>query len=247
MIEDYNQYNYTWREWITYFLQGSMIGAFVGFLFYSSFLGVALFTLYGFFYVHNKKEQLLKERQWRLNLEFKDGLFSISAALNAGYSVENSFAEAVKDLKLMYNSKSLIVEEFEAIVRQISMNRPVEDILKEFAERSGIDDIKNFAEVFITAKRTGGDLIKIIKATGNTIGDKIEVKREILTMITAKKFESGIMNLIPFCIIIYLRLFSPGFLDPLYHNLFGIIFMTFMLVVYYAVSRMSKKIISIEV
>lgn len=247
MIEDYSQYIYTMREWFSYFLQGAVIGAFVGYLFYSSAIGMALFTMYGFFYVHNKREQLQKERLWQLNLEFRDGLSSVSAALNAGYSVENSFMEAVKDLRLMYTSKALIVGEFEAIVRQIQMNIPVEDILKEFADRSGIDDIKNFAEVFITAKRTGGDLIKIIKATGNTIGDKIEVKREILTMITAKKFESGIMNVIPFAIIIYLRLFSPGFLDPLYHNLFGTVFMSLMLIIYYAVSKMSDKIISIEV
>ncbi len=247
MIEDYSQYTYTMREWTSYFLQGAAIGAVVGYLFYSSLLGMALFMVYGFFYVHNKKEQLRKERLWQLNLEFRDGLSSVSAALNAGYSVENSFTEAVKDLRLMYTSESLIVREFESIVRQIHMNMPVEEILKNFAERSDIDDIKNFAEVFITAKRTGGDLIKIIKTTGNTIGDKIEVKREILTMITAKKFESGIMNLIPFCIIIYLKLFSPGFLDPLYHNLFGIIFMSIMLIIYYAVSKMSVKIISIEV
>lgn len=247
MIEDYGQYTYTVREWFSHFVQGALIGTIVGFLFYSSFTGMALFSIYGFFYAHKKKEQLVKERLWLLNLEFRDGLSSISAALNAGYSVENSFTEAVKDLKLMYTTKSLIVGEFEAIVRQIHMNIPVEDILKVFAERSGIDDIKNFAEVFITAKRTGGDLIKIIKATGNTIGDKIEVKREILTMITAKKFESRIMNVIPFCIIIYLKLFSPGFLDPLYHNLFGVIFMSLMLIIYYAVSKVSKKIISIEV
>lgn len=127
------------------------------------------------------------------------------------------------------------------------MNQPVEVILKDFADRSGIDDIKNFAEVFDTAKRTGGDLIKIIRSTGNIIRDKIEVKREIITMITAKKFESNIMNLIPFGIIVYLRMFSPDFLSPLYHNLFGILFMTVILIIYYGISRIAKKIISIEV
>jgi tight adherence protein B len=127
------------------------------------------------------------------------------------------------------------------------MNQPVEVILKDFADRSGIDDIKNFAEVFDTAKRTGGDLIKIIRSTGNIIRDKIEVKREIITMITAKKFESNIMNLIPFGIIVYLRMFSPDFLSPLYHNLFGILFMTAILVIYYGISRIAMKITSIEV
>lgn len=247
MISNYNEYQYTRKEWLQYFLQGAIMGVAVGFLFYSSLLGVILMMPYAFFYVHNKKQHLIEERKWRLNLEFRDGLAGVSAALNAGYSVENAFEQAVMDLKLMYPSDALIVGEFEGIVNQIHMNRTVEDILKNLADRSAIEDIANFADVFITAKRTGGDIIKIIRATGNTIGDKIEVKREILTMITAKKFESNIMNMIPFCIILYLRIFSPGFLDPLYNNLFGFIFMSILLVVYYTVYRIAQRIMSIEV
>lgn len=247
MIDDYSIYQYSIKEWLKYFIQGAVIGAVVGVLFYSNFLGVILLMSFGFFYVHMKKKQLIEERKWRLNLEFRDGLASISAALSAGYSVENAFSQAVADLQLMYSSKALIVSEFEGIVNQIHMNKTVEDILQNFAQRSGIEDIANFAEVFITAKRSGGDIIKIIRSTGNTIGDKIEVKREILTMISGKKFESNIMSLIPFCIILYLRIFSPSFLDPLYHNLFGFLFMSFLLLVYYAVYQISQRIIAIEV
>lgn len=247
MIEDYSVYKYTKKEWLGYFLQGAGIGAGIGYLFYSNFVGMLILSLFGFFYVHNKKKQLVQDRKWKLNLEFRDGLASISAALNAGYSAENAFAQAALDLRLMYASDSLIVSEFEGILRQIQMNKPLEEILNNFADRSGVDDIKNFAEVFETAKRTGGDLIKIIRSTGNIIGDKIEVKREILTLITAKKFESNIMNIIPFGIIIYLKLGSPGFLDSIYNNAFGVIFMTILLIIYYIVSEIAKKIISIEV
>lgn len=247
MINDYNKYQYTKKEWFLYFTQGAMLGAGLGFLFYSNLLGILLLMPYGFIHVHNKKKQLLEKRKWQLNLEFRDGLASLSAALNAGYSIENAFSQAVMDLKLMYSAESLIVFEFEGIVNQIYMNQTVEEILKDFANRSGVEDIANFAEVFITAKRTGGDIIKIIRTTGNTISDKIEVKREIITLITGIKFEANIMSMIPFFIIIYLRLFSSGFLDPLYHNLFGFVFMTIILGIYYGVFCLTQKIMSIEV
>lgn len=247
MINDYSRYQYTKKEWFQYFVQGAVIGAGLGFLFYSNLFGILLLMPYGFIYVHNKKKQLLEKRKWQLNLEFRDGLASLSAALNAGYSIENAFSQAVMDLKLMYSPESLIVSEFEGIVNQIYMNQTVEEILKNFADRSGVEDIANFAEVFITAKRTGGDIIKIIRTTGNTISDKIEVKREIITLITGIKFEANIMSLIPFFIIIYLRLFSSGFLDPLYHNLFGFVFMTIILIIYYGVFYLTQKIMSIEV
>lgn len=224
-----------------------MAGAGLGLLFYSNLPGILLLIPYGFIHVHNKKKKLTEERKWRLNLEFRDGLYSLSAALNAGYSIENAFSQAVVDLKLMYPCNALIVSEFERIVNLIDMNQTAEDVLKDFADRTGVEDIGDFAQVFITAKRTGGDIIKIIRTTGNTIGDKIDIKREIITLITGKKFEANIMSLIPIFIILYLRLFSSGFLDPLYHNLFGFAFMTIILAMYYGVFRLSQKIMNIEI
>ncbi|WP_176494682.1 type II secretion system F family protein [Anaerocolumna aminovalerica] len=247
MIEDYNVYVYSKKEWIKLFLQGGAIGFCIGILFYSSIIGAILLGSYGFIFVQNKKKQKIEERKWILNLQFKDGLSSVSAALNAGYSVENAFHQAVMDLKLMYPADAFIVQEFEGMVRQIKMNMTVEEVLMDFSIRSRIEDITNFAEVFVTAKRTGGDIVKIIRRTCKTIGDKVEVKREILTMITGKKFETSIMCLIPFCIILYLRLFSAGFLEPLYNNTFGAVFMTIVLTVYYFVYKLAHKIMKIEI
>lgn len=247
MIKNYNIYTYTNKERLLYFLQGALIGALIGYLFYSSLIGVLVLMLYGFIYLQRNKKRLVEERKWQLNLQFKDGLANLSAALNAGYSVENAFTQAAKDLKLIFPSDALIVIEFEAIVRQISMNQTLEKVLLDFAERSGVEDIANFAEVFVTAKRTGGDMIKIIKSTDSIIGDKIEVKREIQTMISGKKFEANIMCFIPFCIILYLRISSPGFLDSIYNNLFGAIFMSILLIIYFVVYCITQKIIAIEV
>ena len=46
-------------------------------------------------------------------------------------------------------------------------------------ERSGIEDIENFAAVFSTAKRSGGDMDKIIQTSARMLGDKIDVRKEI--------------------------------------------------------------------
>ena len=88
------------------------------------------------------------------------------------------------------------MREFSYIINQIRMNITVEKALLEFAERTGVEDIINFAEIFAIAKRTGGDLVKVIRTTANAINDKIEVKREIITLVTAKKHEADIMKAI---------------------------------------------------
>ncbi|NLJ89849.1 MAG: hypothetical protein GX323_03030 [Clostridiales bacterium] len=247
MISDYNQYEYSKEEWLRYFSKGAIIGMSIGYLFYGNVIGVILLMPYGFFYVNKKKSELIRDRKWRLNLEFRDGLLSVISALNAGYSIENAFEQASLDLKLMYETDSLIVIEFESIVNQIKMNVTIERVLEDFAIRTDIEDINMFSAVFSTAKRSGGDLIKILRNTGNSIGDKIEVKREIKTLIASKRFESKIMSIIPFTIILYLKLFSPGFLDPLYNNIIGFIIMSCLLIIYVFAYKISENIMNIEV
>ena len=247
MIEDYRYYRFTRTENIRCFLQGILFISALGYLFYHTVFAVLLLSPLVMVFRRKKREQRMEERKWKINQEFKDGIISLSAALSSGYSAENAFEEAWKDLKLLYKEDALIMREFSYIINQIRMNITVEKALNEFAERTGVEDILNFAEIFSTAKRSGGDLIKVIRSTANAISDKVEVKREIITMVTAKKYEADIMKIIPLGIIFYLQFFSPGFLDPLYHNILGRMVMSILLVAYLCAYYLADKIVAIEV
>lgn len=243
----YNKYVFTRKEYGKYLLGGMVITTMLGCLFYRSIFAVLILLPFSLLYVNRQKEKKIQERKWKLNLQFRDGIMSISAALNAGYSIENSIKEALKDLGLLYGEEDLIIKELEYILGIIGTNRTAEEAFTDLAERTDIEDIHNFAEVFVTAKRTGGDLMKIIRATTKTIGDKIEIKREMHTMIAAKQYEVKLMNMIPLGIIIYMWIFSPGFLNPLYHNIGGVITMSVALIVYIGAYYMSERIIHIEI
>lgn len=44
----------------------------------------------------------------------------------------------------------------------------------------------------------------------HVISDRIQVREEILTMTAEKQFEQRIMNLMPYLIVLYVDLSSPG-------------------------------------
>jgi tight adherence protein B len=232
---------------VEYILIGILIVIVLGILFYRNIFGIVCLSPLIIYIRKSKVKSMIKDRKWKLNLEFKDGILALSAALEAGYSSEHAFEEACRDLQRIYLEDSMIIREFTYIINQIRMNITIEKALKDFGERTGVEDIISFSEVFNTAKRTGGDLIHVIRITSNVISDKIEVKREIITLITAKRLEANIMKLIPVLILIYLSVSSPGFLDPLYHSLFGIAVMTIFLVFYLGAFLIIDKIVAIEV
>ena len=144
------------------------------------------------------------------------------------------------------NEEADIIQEFLWINQQLYLNETVENVLIDLARRTRVEDVENFAEIFQTAKRTGGDLMKIIQQTGKNIGERIEIQREMETLVAAKKMEANVMTVVPLGIILYMWITSPGFLDCLYHNLLGIVLMTAILLVYLVAYFITRKITDIQ-
>ena len=153
----------------------------------------------------------------------------------------------MKDMERLYPPEADIVREFHYIESRKKVSVPVEELFLGLGERSGIEDIENFAAVFSTAKRSGGDMDKIIQTSARMLGDKIDVRKEIETTLSAKKAEQMIMSLMPAGIILYLQLTSPGFLEVLYGNPFGVCAMTVCLGIYGLSYWLGKRIVDIEV
>ena len=116
-----------------------------------------------------RRKGLREERLFRLNQEFKEGIQILAANLSAGYSFENAMANSVRELELVFGQSGMIQKEFDLMVHQIQMNRPAEQVLYEFGQRSGLEDVRNFAQVFNAARRSGGDLVAIIDHTAGVI------------------------------------------------------------------------------
>ncbi|MDE6874342.1 MAG: type II secretion system F family protein [Lachnospiraceae bacterium] len=180
-------------------------------------------------------------------IQFKDALISIKSSLEAGYSMENAILAAGDDLACIYPDECFIRVELERIMRSIANSVPVEEAFHNFAVRSGLEDVQSFAEIYRTARKSGGDLLRVIQSSVAVITDKTELKREIRTILTAKRMECRIMRMIPPGMIAYFRLFSPGYLDILYEGMPGQVLMTVLLFVYLALIWLMEYITGVEI
>ena len=70
----------------------------------------------------------------------------------AGYSIENAFLEACRDLTYLYDASADILQECQSMKRQTENHISLEALLNDLGERSRMTDIMDF-EVFATAKR----------------------------------------------------------------------------------------------
>lgn len=237
----------TKREWLWITAKATGITAVTAWLYYRSlWAGILLFPLWIWHWRLMVREEYRKKES-DFAQQFKEAILTLSSSLNTGYSVENAFRETQKEMRLIYPEKARISKELQIIVRQLRLQVTVEQVLEEFAGRVELEDLRSFASVFISAKRSGGDMLAIIKDTAGQISDKIDVKREIDTILAVKQYEFRVMSAVPYVIIGYMSFSFPEFMDSLYGNAAGTGVMTVCLMVYIGAYYLGLRIIRIEV
>lgn len=219
----------------------------IAFVFYRS-LSVFLVLQVGMpVYFFFRKHSYVEKRRKKLIAEFAETLNLISANIKAGYSMENAFSEGYKDIQLFYGKQSLMAAELLSIKRGLEMNVSLEELFREFADRSHSEDIILFADVLSLAKRNGGKIPEVFSDTADRVREKICTDNEIDLIISEKKLELRIMEVVPFLIPVYLEFTSKGYFEVLYKGISGRVFMSGCLVVYVFAVVIAERIISIDI
>ena len=227
MIRNYSEYEMTDQERLLFFCGGYLAAGVLVFLFYHSIIlsaaaGVLIVRLKPFYESYRAKQRIQK-----LNLQFKDMLYSLSSSIAAGRQMPEALIEAADSLSVMYEPEEPIMLELNHMRRCILENNESDrELLADFAARSCCEDISNFVQVYIISRNLGGDLGKIIARTSAILTDKINIEREIKAVTAQKKFEGRLIALMPVAMLLILNLLSPSYIVPLYAGVPGRLIMT---------------------
>ena len=172
----------------------------------------------------NYSKSVMRKRQNRLRLQFKEFLeiVSISVSGGSGRSMENAVTDSLRELRMVFNEDADIVREIGLIVREYEQaGIPMTEGFTELGERSEIDDILSFATIYRTIEGKTSDFGYIIAQTRDIIKDKVEITMEIETSITSAKSEATMMLILPLVLVILMSTMGSGFLDALFTTAIG--------------------------
>lgn len=232
---------------LRYSIQGAVLSIGISWIFYKNIVVCILSLVFVVFYLKYKKIELKKKRLDMLRTQFKDGILIMASLLSAGYSPENAVGKIITELEMLWGKDADMVLEFKKMNNELSLNRPIEQMWHDFAERSGLEEVENFAEVFSVVKRSEGNVSIIIQWAVQRLNQRLQVEEQIQTMLASRKYEQKIMNFIPIFIIFYINISSPEMISAMYTTIPGKIIMTVCLVIYLLAYMLAKKIIEIEV
>lgn len=248
MKTDYRTYAMNGWEtltWCILCLAGCML---VGTTFYGHWAAGAVLAILLPLTLRLRARSLAANRREILRLQFKDMLYFLAASMAAGKSCEAAFGDAENAMLGMYpDGRADILAEITFIRHGLAIHEPLDALLENLAERSGLEEAAGFADVLAICLRTGGNLVEVMQGTSRVIRDKVEIQAEIRTMVAAKRLEQRILSVTPVLMLIFVRTTSPEFMIPMFGTMAGRLVMTAALLLVAVGWAISERIMRIEV
>ena len=204
-----------------------------------------------FFYIKIQEiyaEYMLDRRKRALAEQFKDFLFILSTSIGAGRGMRDAIGEAIPGIVGIYGENAILCKELKNMYKRMSIgNEEDVTVLNDFAKRSGSEDIVDFMIIYSTCKTTGASLVDALNKAASVIIDKMTIENEIRTMANRKKNESIILFAMPFIVVLFLNLFSPEYIAPLYESYIGRVIMTMVVAADIFIYSVMQKITDVEI
>lgn len=209
---DYTYYKLNSSEKIKAVLAGILIGFIASYIYFNiKILSLIIALVCGYKAIEIYRHMLFKKRNRELRLQFRDLLESLSNSYTVGMTANRAFHTAYEDMKIEHGENAYITQELYLICNAHDLQGfEIKDGVKDFAERSGLDDAINFAGVFEISSELGGDVARIIRETRDMIGEKVEIEMEIQTMVTGQKNQLNVLAVMPFIMVLLTKSFNTG-------------------------------------
>ena len=220
----------------------------VGEIFYGSIEVLIIAPLIYVLAIKPYSDYLAKKRRLAIRDQFRDVLYSFSASFATGRHMSEAMREALPYISDIHGKDSVMAKELKNML--IMLESAGEGELKlwqDFSERSGLEDVMDFASVFRACRDTGGDLVSAASRAAEVISEKITLEAEIKAMASQRKFEGRIIGVMPALMIGFLRMTSVGYMDVMYKTLAGRLIMTGALVAMGFAIYLTEKITEIKV
>lgn len=231
------------------FRTGALIAGLVtGWIFYNSLIAgmVAGIIICN---AESRYREFLSEKRKNILLEqFRDMLYSVSSSVATGRSLGQALEESILFWQGTYDDSDFVIVEMKQMVREMKESNTSDiDVISDFGKRSGLEDVQDFAMVCKTCKITGANFKKAIDRASALIEDKINLERELHTATVQKKFEGRIVMIMPFLLLLIIKILSPAYLMPLYELPSGRLISTISLVLMAAGSAAIEGVNKIEI
>jgi len=166
---------------------------------------------------------LMRRRSVRLRRfeeQFPEALDLLSRAMRAGHAFQTALGTAAEELA------EPVGVELKKVFEQQNFGLPLNDALKELAERIPLVDVKFFITAIAIQRESGGNLAEILDNLAHVVRERFKVQRQVRTHTAHGRFTGFVLLALPAGLAIALSFIAPDqmhllFTEPLGRMMIG--------------------------
>jgi tight adherence protein B len=168
-----------------------------------------LFFLIGAFFPRFYLKYRQRKRLKAFATQLPDTITLLANSLRAG----SSFLQGIE--LVTRESRPPISEEFERVVREMSLGVALQPALNNLVRRVASEDLELMVTAINIQSQVGGNLATVLDSIAYTIRERVRIQGEIQTLTAMQRYSGYVITLLPVGLAGILFLISPSYMLPM--------------------------------
>jgi tight adherence protein B len=165
--------------------------------------------------------RIRKKRLDKLQEMFPDAIDLFTRSMKAGHTIHSG-------LETIANETSDPVKmEFKKVVEELALGSPIEDALHNLGRRIPLIDVKFFITGLILQRQTGADLTEVLDNLSLLVRERLNMNAKLKAHTAQQRMSAGLLCALPIVVAIGFWIVKPDFIQILYTDETGKIFLTY--------------------
>lgn len=149
-------------------------------------------------------------RREKFSKQLVDVLVLLTGAVRAGFSLLQAIEVVGREMA------SPSAEEFQRVIREVSLGRSLHQSLTDLAARMENQDLGLLVTAINIQYQVGGNLAYMLGSVTETIRDRIQLFGEVRVLTTQQRLTAYVLSLLPFFVMGVLFLVAPDYIIRLF-------------------------------
>lgn len=165
--------------------------------------------------------RIRRARLDKLQEMFPDAIDLFTRSMKAGHTIHSG-------LETIANETSDPVKmEFKKVVEELSLGSPIEDALHNLGARVPLIDLKFFITGLILQRQTGANLTEVLDNLSLLVRERLNMNAKMKAHTAQQRMSAGLLCALPIVVAIGFWIVKPDFIQILYTDDTGKIFLTY--------------------
>jgi tight adherence protein B len=159
---------------------------------------------------------MLRKRTEKMREQLPEVLTVLASSLRAGHSFMQALDTVAREIP------QPAAAEFQRVVAEIRLGRPIDDALEALATRVGSPDFKWAVLAVNIQREVGGNLAEIMDNVADTLRERAMMRRQIKVLTAEGRLSGWVLVALPIAIAVYMYAVNPDYIGLLVTTKLGL-------------------------